>query len=295
MTTIPDISDLPDAPHRGTDVATAFRLKADAMMAALVVMVTQLRAAIAAMNTVSGEVMDDADAADQALVAAQAAATGALAATTYVATSTSSFAATNGSKTVHTAQTGRAFAVDDRVVLIDREDPTVRIAGEVTVSDGSDDYTVVIDEAPGLTGPYDNWFMMLEALEPVYWSTAAMIWAASEARAAVSPKTLKDANAYVSLTYAATLNINLANGLARNTVLTGSPTIAAPTGMWDRAPLVLKFEMGASGGSPSWNAVFDFMADGVPVFPAGLGKFHYVDCEYDAARSKWRATYSPPA
>jgi hypothetical protein len=294
--TIPSLSTPPDAPQRGTDTDEVFRTKADAFMAYIpTTMKPELDAMVAAMNLAANDVDSAADDADAAALQAQASATAALAATTYVATSSSSLTVAAGSKTVHTAQAGRSFAVDDRVVLVSRGDPAVRLYGDVTVSDGSDDYTVVVDDARGSGGPYTDWIMFLAALEPAYWSTVGMIWAATALSAAVSPKTLADSVAWVTLTYAATLNVNLANGFKRYVVLTGSPTIAAPTGLFDGAPIGLKLEMGSGGGSPSWNSIWDFGADGPPTFAAGLGKVHYIDGEYDAGRTKIRATYFPPA
>jgi hypothetical protein len=286
MTTIPHIAPIPAGPQRGTDTDEIYRGKADAMMARVETLDDDLNAYADAANAVADETEAAAADAEASRVAAEASAIGALSATTYVATSVSSLAATTGAKAVHVAQAGRGFAVDDRLVLIDRADPTVRMAGAVTVSDGSDDYTVDIDEAPDLAGPYANWFVMLEALEPVYWSTAAMVWAAAEARAAVSPKSLKEVGAWVPLTYASTITRSLLDGFKRAVTLTGAPTIAKPDDLFDGAPVCWKFENGAGAGSPTWDSSADFRADGVPTFVAGLGKVHYVWGEYDASRDK---------
>ena len=53
-------------------------------------------------------------------------------------------------------------AVNDLVVLAYRADPTIRLIGTVSASDGSDDYTVAVAAAGvyGSGGPYASWLMI---------------------------------------------------------------------------------------------------------------------------------------
>ncbi|MDP3494621.1 MAG: hypothetical protein Q8R82_16040, partial [Hyphomonadaceae bacterium] len=268
-----------------SDPAATFIVRANSKVAHDVVLVGEINdTLIPAMNDLIETSVD-----------VGAASTAVLSSSDYMATSISSLALSTGSKTVALVEAGKDFAAGDLIVAVYRADPEIRLFMTVdSVASQTLTCTVPSDGVFGTGGPYANW-LVFHAAFLGSGATAAMIWEGTQDSAPVSPKTLKDSVAWVPITYGATITPDVAAGFKRSTTLTGSPTIAAPTNPYDGAPLSLKFEMGSGGGSPSWNAVFDFGADGAPTFAAGLGKFHYVDCEYDAGRTKWRATYFPPA
>lgn len=229
MTTIPTITPLPTPVPQTTD-PTDFASRADAFLTALPTMVTEENATIAAMNTVAGEVSANAAAAATSVSDAAVALAAAISATNYAATSASSLSITAGSKAVHLNETGKAFAIGDQVVIISRADTTQRLYGTITAWDGVDDMTVSVATAglAGSGGPFTSWFVL-----SAVWSTPGAagtdLLAGTSSQVAITPKTVTDANAEVTLTDAATIALDLATGINFKVTLGGNRTLGNPT------------------------------------------------------------------
>lgn len=228
------ITALPTAPNRNM-ANPAFVAAADAFVAAWETFRTE-------MNASADVTYDNAvEAAASALAAlgykndATAAAAAAVSASTYMGTSTSSITMAAGTKTAHTAQTGRAFAVDDPVVLIVRTDPDARLYGAVSVSDGSDDYSVVVaaDGVVGSGGPYADWIMIHQAFLPVG-ATAAELRALTSPYVTVTPDSIADALDEVTLTDGATITPDFGAGWNFTVTLAGNRALANPSNLGKR-------------------------------------------------------------
>jgi hypothetical protein len=112
----------------------------------------------------------------------------------------------------------------------------------------------------------------------------------------ITPKGLGDAMGWTTFTDAATITINLANGMKQYGVLGGARTFGAPTGMVDGQPLTIEFD--CNGYMPAWATGaggFDWGLSGAPLPITTAGKIHYVYAEYVAHRNRWVANYRPPA
>jgi hypothetical protein len=124
-------------------------------------------------------------------------------------------------------------------------------------------------------------------------ATAAQVRANTNDTAYITPKMTADSAAFVTLTDAATVAIDCSTGYNFMVVLTAARTFGAPTNMHDGQSITLEFNCG--GFTPSWNAVFDFGLAGTPVPVTTALKIHRVYAQWNAARSKWAATYKAPA
>lgn len=133
--------------------------RADAFVAALPTMVTEINA-----------VLPTIDSAAASAATASAAAAAALAATGYVASSVQSLSLTTGSKTTNLVETGKSFAVNDAVTLVRRSNANARMRGSVTAfTAGSGAMTTNVTLIPGDTGgPFTDWVVMLTVFEPPF-------------------------------------------------------------------------------------------------------------------------------
>jgi hypothetical protein len=92
----------------------------------------------------------------------------------------------------------------------------------------------------------------------------------------------------VTLTYAATLNINAALGNHFRVTLTGAATVAAPTGPTDGQKITLEVIQDATGSRAlSWNTAFDFGTPGAPVLTTTAAKRDLIGFVYSGSLSKW--------
>jgi len=191
MTTIPLIATIPTDPP-STDDPTTFDARADAFLGDFPGFATEINATATAMNTVAGEVAADAAETAGARDDAQAAAAGALAVTDYVASSATSLTVGTGTKNFTLAETGKAFAVGNAVVLRSRADPSVQMEGAVTAfTSGTGVTEVNVTRASGGGGSADDWLVILKALD----ASAAGRQALWIPRAAITPRATNGAAA----------------------------------------------------------------------------------------------------
>lgn len=224
MTTIPTITALP-TPAPSTADPDNFNTRADALLGALPTMVTEENAAIAAMNTVNGEVAANA-------ATASSASTAAVNAATLIATVATSLSLTTGAKAISWAETGRTFANARQCTLIRVSDPSQKMWGAISsVDNAARTATLTIatsGEIAGSGGPYTDWILVDSWLERLSEATVAQV-RAKAAHVAVSPDVGRDADAAVAVTMGATVTVNGADGLRRTLAANGSFTLAAPT------------------------------------------------------------------
>lgn len=243
------IAELPEAPNRSMTDAE-FVDKADAWVAAQPDFREQINDV--AQTTYENAVEAEAFASDAEGFKndAETAGAAAAAASTLYATSVSSIALTASTKTVHTAETGRTFAVGHPVVLVCATDVDVRLYGDIATSDGSDDYTVSVasEGIVGTGGPYSNWIMIHQAFLPVG-ATAAEVRALLSSFVAITPKALADAMLFrddgnVTGTYTP----NLADGPNHKAVLVGNITLANMTNAKEGQAFYHRLKQDATGG-----------------------------------------------
>lgn len=223
MTTIPTITALPASPS--TDDPTNFESEADALLAAFPTLVTEENLAIAAMNTVAGEVSTNAS-------TASSAATAAVNAGTLIATVSTSLSLTTGAKSISWAESGRTFANTRQCTLVRASDPTQKMWGAISsVDNTAKTATLTIstsDNIAGSGGPYTDWILMDSWIERLAEATVAQVWTKT-GHVALSPDVARDANAAQTLTMGATVTPNGEAGLRRALACNGSFTLAAPT------------------------------------------------------------------
>jgi hypothetical protein len=271
------ITPLPTPPSR--DDAANFSDRADAFLGALPTFVTET-------NALAADIDDSAD-------AAAASANSALNAPGTNATSTASVTIGMGSKTFP-IQTGKAFAKGQTMVAAYNGAPNTQMQGVIIAHDPvAGSVTINVDATSG-TGTYADWTLSLTAGVPR--AVAADVRALTDPTKVITPKALGDAMGWTTFTDAATITINLANGMKQYGVLGGARTFGAPTGMVDGQPLHIEFD--CNGYMPAWasgTGGFDWGLSGAPLPITTAGKIHYVYAEYVAHRSKWVANYRPPA
>lgn len=246
-----------------TSDPTNFAARADATLTAIPDTVDGLNDL--AVNVYDNAVEAHADAVDAeaAKVAAEAARAAALGVTAYVATSASSIEVSAGTKTVHTEETGRAFAVDHAVVLIRASDPDVRLYGVVATSDGSDDYTVDVTSegvsTAGAGNTYTDW-IMAAAWYFQTGATAAEKRAGTSAQVAVTPKTLADDQLFADDgNVTGTYTPDLADGGNHTATLTGNITLEPPAGAKEGDEVWFELVQDATGGRTiSIDAAYEF-------------------------------------
>lgn len=123
-------------------------------------------------------------------------------------------------------------------------------------------------------------------------ATVAEVRAGTATGKAVAPATLAGAAAFITLIYGSTVAWDVANGFNARVVLTGNPTIGAPTNLKDGVPYTFHPVQDAVGGrTASWNAIWDFGEDGPPTLSTGANKEDKVVAQYNAARNKLEATF----
>lgn len=296
MTTIPSITPLPTPPQ--TSDPADFDERADAFLAALPTMVTQENAAIAAINTVAGEVSANASgAAGSASAAAASAATAGVAATASVASagymvdSASSFSIGTGSK-AFAVLSGKNFAASDQVVVLRKGDSAARMYGTVSSYVGTT-LTLNITSYLGSGGPFTDWIIAEKVFEPLAASTTAQVLGGSNASTAITPAALATASAFLTLTDASTIAWDTTQGLnARVTLAASGHTIGAPTNLIDGWTYSLEIIQDATGSrTVSWNAIWDFGAAGLPVLQTGASKADRVFGQYNARTGKIESSF----
>lgn len=284
MTTIPTITALPSPAPQTSDPAN-FQTRADALMAALPTMVTEENLAIAAMNTVAGEVTASAAAADASALTAVGVAG-------YLRRSTASLTIGTGSKSVTglNSPSAASFANGDQVSLIDATNDTNRMWGAVSSANmaaGTMTVTVSGTDFAGSGTGLTNWIVVLKSLERLASATAAQVRAGTSSATAVSPLALAAAAAFQTLTWNATQTWDTALGFNARVVLAGTTTFSAPTNLQDGLTYTLFIIQDATGSrTVTWNSVFDWGLAGTPVLSTGANKVDMASGIYSSASGK---------
>lgn len=132
-----------------------------------------------------------------------------------------------------------------------------------------------------------------------YWgpATAAEIRAGADNSKPVTAKGLRDAQAYIPLTEAATVAWNMNDGFNAKVTLTADRNMGTPTNPADGQDYRLQVIMGGSGGyGLTFPSAFDWGESGTPDMDgAAVGErfFIHLHC-YDAATPKFRASIDNP-
>lgn len=277
---------LPDAPNRG-DPAPVFSADAAAFTGAMGLFGLQMNAlAVATYQNALATI----EAATDLAAAADLAGT----ATDMFGRSTSTLAVGAGTKTIHLMEPAVGFAVNDQVAIVLRADPTIRMLGQIATFDGSDDMTVtVVSSGVFGSGTFANWVVM-SATFLTAGATDEEMWAGETDAAAVSPRSLRLAAAFQTLTEAEIVAgwSAAAKGFNWKVTLTANRVVGAPTDLQDGVTYTFQPIQGGAGSKTlSWNAIWDFGAPGAPVLSTAVGKEDKIVAQYNAARNKLEANF----
>lgn len=286
---IPTIDPLPSPPQRGTQ-PEVFVPAADAFMAALPAFQVQTNAAIGEMNTTAATINGQAAAVATNTGIAQAAATSAAtsAASAINAPGTRATSAANltlgvGTKTVPLEQTGKEFAIGQTVSLAFTADGAKRMIGPITQIVGNT-LTVVIENSgsvfgSGSTSGAGAWTVALSAPSSIPIATKEDLWAGTDNGKAVTSKTVADAEAFQTLTDAATVAWNCATqGWNASVELTANRVMGVPTNLVLGRTYTLLIKQPAGGGARTltFPSQYDFGQAGAPTLSTAAGKIDKV-------------------
>lgn len=159
VTPTPDIDPIPDVPQRLTDTREQFVAKMDAMLAAW----PTLRAQMLAVGE-SAEA--NAGAAEAAATAAEAAEAMAIGSTSYGATTAATLNLALTSQGFTLQQTGKGFAVNDEIALVNRANRLIRMRAILTAFNaGTGVATATITKHSGNAASAAGWVVTLSAYE----------------------------------------------------------------------------------------------------------------------------------
>jgi hypothetical protein len=287
VTTIPLITTIPSDPP-STDDPANFDTRGDSFLGDFPPFGAQINATATAMNAVAGEVNAAAsDIAAAALVASNAAG--------LLGASITSVDASPGAKAITlTAAKPSLVEINRRVALVLKSDPTVKRFGTITSVTDSSHFELTITSG-GIfgAGTFSNWHV-LDAAFLGSAATAAEIWEGATDAAAVSPKALKDAQAFATLTDASTIAWNVATqGFnARVTLTASGHTMGAPSGLYDGLTIALEIVQDPTGSrTMSWNSIWDFGNAGLPLLQTAANKADRVFGQYNARTGKIDASF----
>lgn len=136
-----------------------------------------------------------------------------------------------------------------------------------------------------------TWANLKTTLIAAFKASASGFWAAVSDATFLTPKTIADAGAWVSISSATTLNTDASTG--QNFVVAGldhNATVAAPTNLVDGKTYTWLFKQGSTGGTLAFNSIFVFPS--TPTASVGAGKYDIVAATYYAADTKLIARFS---
>ena len=120
-------------------------------------------------------------------------------------------------------------------------------------------------------------------------ATAADVWAGTSTTKIVPPAAIMAAQAPQTLTDAATIAWNLANGINAKVTIGGSRTFGTPTNPVIGGTYMLQINSGAGGFTSTFASCFDFGAYGAPTLSARAGKNDFISLYcYDATTPYFR-------
>jgi hypothetical protein len=234
VTTIPPITPLPSPPPSTSD-PTNFDTRADALLGALPTFGTEQNAAIAAMNTVSGEVTASAASAAANATAATTAASVATNATNYLTRITLTLAIGTGAKSLTGLVSTLAMVNGDDWYLVDPTNAANRMHGIISSHTAGSSTATLTVASGGFAGSGSptSWLVVHADLMPLLTGIAADLLLGTSTIAGLTAGAIYAALAEVTLTDAATIALDMStfiNGvvtLAGNRIL-GNPSNAKP-------------------------------------------------------------------
>lgn len=263
------LTPLPSPPPSTSD-PNNFETRMDALLAALVALVNEWNADIVTQNAAQSSAL----ASLNALIAAAG----------FSGTSTTSNTVGTGSKTF-TTQTGKAWVVGTRLVVVDDAAPTANyMSGIVTAyNSGTGTLTATMDFSAG-SGTKTAWTISLSGQPGVTIAkaSASEIRDGDEDTKFVTAKGLMDAVAFVPISAGGSYTLDLSTGINFAITLTSNMTFAVPSNLEDGASGVLTFLQPGSGGTYNYTLAFNASIrkpGSAPTMPTGIGaqaRFGYV-------------------
>lgn len=160
-------------------------------------------------------------------------------------------------------------------------------AGKFLTTDGSvAGWGFAVTEGAGLASVTDDTVTVAGA-------AASDVQGGSDTTKALTAAALMASSAFQTLTDAATIAWNVANGYnARVTLTASGHTIGAPTNLYDGQCISLEVIQDATGSrTVSWNAIWDFGAPGTPILQTTANKADRVFGQYNARTSKIECSF----
>ena len=234
------------------------------------------------------------------------------------ATSTTSLTIGTGAKSFTLAQTGKGFALGQTVAISSNAGPTNQMIGIITAFvSGTGAMTVQVSTIGG-SGTLADWTIAVSATAgvssgrqviagglvtgggdltadrtlTVTAAAASDVRTGTDTTKALTAGALVSSAATITLTDAATVAWDVANGYNATVTMAGNRTIGAPTNLKDGITYTLELVQDATGSRvPSWNAIWDFGAAGTPTLQTAANKRDKVFGQYNSATSKIDASF----
>lgn len=159
-------------------------------------------------------------------------------------------------------------------------------AGRVLTTDGTAaGWGYAVTQGAGLASVADH-------IVTVTGAAASDVRGGTDNTKAVTAAALMQSAAFQSLTDAATITWNCANGYNATVTLAGNRAIGAPTGLYDGLPICLELvQDGVGSRVPTWSSVWDFGASGTPVLQTAANKRDLVFAIFRSATGKLHASF----
>ncbi len=293
----PTFTPAPTAPAR-TQAKAVFNANMAGFLAWMVTFSSECIAFVTWIGVKVGLISGYADAAASASSSASAAAAAALGVTTRAGSSitpnsvgsgTKTFAITESGRTLHQCTAvliGAKADLDSVMYLV--IDAGASSAGSITGTVAADGFRI----GTGGSGPYSAW-QIIDAFYAQQGAEPAEIWAGANNYLATSPKALRLAAAFQTLTETSTIAWDTATqGFNAKVTLTANRTMGAPTNLQDGVTYTLQPIQGGSGSyTLSWASIWDFGVPGLPNLSTAVGKEDKVVAQYNAARGKLEASF----
>lgn len=292
--TTPVFTAPPPAPSRLVDNKATYVPKADAFAGWLVTFAGQIAAGVQWIADQVVAITGYSNSASAAASAAQSAAIAAAGATGYFDTLSTNVSCTVGAKALTLDHTGKSFANNQRVSLVRASNAAIRLSGLLSASNMVGPpavTTLTVDQlSPAAAGgPFNDWFLILDAFLPPLAASAADERAGTDATKFSTPKSQTDAAAFITLTDASTVAWVATDGFNARVTVTGNRLIGTPSGLADGETYTLHIVQGAGGPwTPSFSSAWELA--GV-AFSATAGKEDKIVVQYNAARGKLEGNF----
>jgi hypothetical protein len=180
------------------------------------------------------------------------------------------------------------FVADDVVTLEKLGAIIAGLTGKTALVDG--DRLLLSDSEDSDKPKKVTWANIKTALITAFKASASGFWAAVSDITFLTPKTIADAGALISIASATTINTDGEDGQNFMVTLDHNATFAAPTHLIDGKVYTWLIKQGSTGGTGAFNAMFVFPS--APTLSTGAGKYDIVSAIYCAADTKLIARFS---